>query len=899
MRPLARPPAAWVLLTGTGAAASIAFGLLVFAAVLASLAIPREGEALRTQALQRTLAASPPGDKTVIGTTGLTGLLAASQYSPAKEIGAVRAALASRLASGGVPLASGQPAWSGLTSGYTPVAGAPAAAGGGRAKLEVMYRSALAHYCRVVTGHLPVGTSIASGHQIVQVAVTQPTAARFGLHVGSRLAAGREMTIQVTGIIEPEHQDTSFWSQNPGTVRPLLMPGQSAGSSYYIGAVFAGSGAIARLATLLNPDYMQVTWVLPVRLNRLTADQAGSLRSGVEGITATGLVMPGAQGGAPVTVVSRLPGILGPFIAEDRAVAPVLGLMYVGLAVAGAVVVLLAAWLVAERRYAEFALIRARGAGLWDIAWRTLRASGTVAVVAAAAAATTAIRLTPADGDRLGWWLAGITVAITVAGPVLITVAQHRVPGPAKGGHAGRADRQTARFRRLVTETGLMLLAIGGLAVLRAQGLPAGGMNLYPSAAPVLIAVPVAVLVLRCYPPMARALARMAGRSRGVVGFVGLARATRTSAGATLPAFALVLVFGMVTFSAMIAAAVTRSQVAASWRQVGADAIIEAPANGVITPELQHQIAAVPGVSGAAAAVISAGSLEASGAELQAVFVDPATYAAVADQAPGVRFPLAALSRNQSAASAAIPAAATRAAAQLARRAAVRLDLNTRTITIRMAGRIGGIPGDVVQGPVVVLPLRALGQHPPEPDLMLVAGPHLNTQRLRSLVSRALPGGTLTLRAAALAALAGAPIPQAARTTLVQGAVTAAGFGILVLLLSLVLTARARDMTLARLATMGLRQRQAQLLIAIETLPQIVAVAVGGIACAAVLAPLAGPSMDLSALTGPGPSVVVVPDLATLAASAAGLVLAALLALAAQAAITYRQGSAGPLRIAE
>jgi ABC-type thiamin/hydroxymethylpyrimidine transport system permease subunit len=43
--------AAWVTLTGTGAAASVAFGLLVFASVLASLAIPRESAGLRTEAL--------------------------------------------------------------------------------------------------------------------------------------------------------------------------------------------------------------------------------------------------------------------------------------------------------------------------------------------------------------------------------------------------------------------------------------------------------------------------------------------------------------------------------------------------------------------------------------------------------------------------------------------------------------------------------------------------------------------------------------------------------------------------------------------------------------------------------------------------------------------------------
>ena len=97
MRPLARLRAAWVLLTGTGAAASIAFGLLVFAAVLASLAIPREGAALRTGALQRTLAASPPSDKTVIGTIDLASLLT-SQQSPAAEMATVRADLASQLA---------------------------------------------------------------------------------------------------------------------------------------------------------------------------------------------------------------------------------------------------------------------------------------------------------------------------------------------------------------------------------------------------------------------------------------------------------------------------------------------------------------------------------------------------------------------------------------------------------------------------------------------------------------------------------------------------------------------------------------------------------------------------------------------------------------------------------
>ena len=66
--------AGWVTLTGTGAAATLAFGLLVFVAVLASLAIPRESVALRTGALQRVIAASPLADRTVVGTVAATSM---------------------------------------------------------------------------------------------------------------------------------------------------------------------------------------------------------------------------------------------------------------------------------------------------------------------------------------------------------------------------------------------------------------------------------------------------------------------------------------------------------------------------------------------------------------------------------------------------------------------------------------------------------------------------------------------------------------------------------------------------------------------------------------------------------------------------------------------------------
>ena len=87
-------------------------------------------------------------------------------------------------------------------------------------------------------------------------------------------------------------------------------------------------------------------------------------------------------------------------------------------------------------------------------------------------------------------------------------------------------------------------------------------------------------------------------------------------------------------------------------------------------------------------------------------------------------------------------------------------------------------------------------------NLMLVAGPRLDGARLTAAVHRVLPDASVTLRATALAALTTAPVLQAARTALTQG-----------------------------LATMGLRRWQAQLLLAAETLPPVVAAAIGGVAC--------------------------------------------------------------------
>ncbi|MGH3189059.1 MAG: hypothetical protein ACRDPY_38005 [Streptosporangiaceae bacterium] len=901
---------AWVTLTGTGAAASVAFGLLVFASILASLAIPRESVGLSNMALQRVIAASQSADRTVIGTVPETSISDEIGQVQAADIAAVGASLRARLAAGGLTVAGEPPAWASLTTEYVPVSGATRAAGDGQPQFEMTYRTELTRYSQIVAGRLPVSASQPGKLAVVQAAVSTATAARFGLKVGTRLTAGT-IELVVTGIIRPTNPASTFWSQEPVAASPALTQAAAPELPYWIGTVFIGPGALPLVEANIGPVEMQVTWAYTAALGGLTAGQANGLEANLTSLVASGATMSTPAGNpVTVTIASQIPAILAPFTSGESAVAPALELLYVSLTVIGAIVVLLGARLVAQRRAAEFTLMRARGAALYQLAWVALRASVVIAAAAGAVAAVLAIGLTPGDGDAVGWWLAGLTIAVALAGPVLISVVPQRVAGPVTGrGAVRQAAGRTPAARRIIVEIALVAAAIGGLVVLRHEGPSSGNSGLYTSAAPVLVAIPVAVVLMRCYPLLARALARIAGMTRGVVAFVGLARATRTPPGTVLPAFALVLVLAMVAFPEMVGTSVTRSQVAESWQQVGADAIIQAPPGygSTIPAGLQSQISSVPGVVSTAAAEVDPASL-AAGTELSVMFVDPAQYAVVIAQAPGPRFPRAALSGNAviGEAGAIIPAVATADAAPLVGTAptSVTVDGNVGgdAMTIRLAGQTGipAVPSaaGMATGVVVVVPAQALG-NPLAPNVLLVAGPGLDAARLSADVSRALPGATVTFRATALAALTTSPVPQAAQTALTQGTAAAAGFGALVLLLSLLLTAWTRDMTLARLATMGLRRWQAQLLQATETLPPVVAAAIGGVACAWLLVPLVGSSLNLAAFAGTGSAAAVTPAVVPLVGSAAGLVLAALLVLAVQAVITYHRGSTRALRISD
>ena len=902
IRAARRLKANWTVLAGTGAAASASLGLLVFVCVFVAVAGPRDSLGVRTRAFQQVIAAAPAAGRSVIATLDYPTFAGTNNGSaPVGGLSDARGELAANLADAGLPLMRGA-SWAGLATGYAPVSGAGPRTGGSckPPEMEVLYRDRLGRYARLVAGHLPGGGSVGGGAATLQVAVTPATAARFGLKPGSSLDMGG-LDLLITGIIRPAAPGSAFWTADPDAAAPSQNAcGPFGLSRYWLGAVFAGPAGVPIAESLLDTSRMELTWDFPLDVSHLTADQAPTL----EGELAGGLTQAGqlitATNDQPtsVTISSGLAGAVSSFIAEDSAVGSVLGLLFVSLTVIGGVVVLLGARLVAEHRGGEFAMMRARGASLWQLAWLALRASAAVALPAAALGAALAVGLTLGDAEPLEWWLGGGVVLAALAGLPVILAHTHRGGARPARRQPRRVHARRAAARRLVAEVTGAGLAVGALIVVREQGLHAAGGDVYPKAAPVLVAIPAAIVVMRCYPVAVRWVLRLAGARSGVTVYVGLARASRRPRSAVLPTFALILGLAVVAFGAMVHAAVLRGEVAASWRQAGADAVVDATGSYLpLGPAAQRAIAAVPGAERTATVLVATGSPANSGALAVAV-VNPARYASLIAATPAAGFPAAALARPGAGhgSPGTVPALATHAAAVQLGGGGTDLRVGTRSLAIRVVETVSGVPGVAAAG-VVVLPDWAFGQRPLPANVMLVVGPHLDGPKLESVAQRTLPGATVTLRSQALAALAGAPLPHGGGVALAAGAAAAAALSMVILLITLVLSARSRELTLARLSAMGLSQQQARWLVVAETLPQVLAAIVGGIASAWALALLVGPSISLSAFTGTGAAVPIRAEPAPLAAAAAGLVVAALAALITQTVMAGRRGAARALRM--
>jgi putative ABC transport system permease protein len=941
----------------------VALGLLTMCAVFAATAGVREALVTRTQALRQVLAAATPLSKTITASANWNAVSTALENASlgsvhvsnltAGQVTEISGQLHADFDHGAVSLTPASTDWESLTTGANLVQSALPAVGSTEVRLELTERQPLSQHMRLVAGHFPAAPPAPSVsksrsplrffpngnprfYPLMQVVVTKQTAATFGLRVGSKVkvtsplslaANGGLVTFQVSGIVVPVDADASFWAADSAPLLPTLEnPASISPPPVWVGGVIAGPAEADAVQTDFGQAGLAMQWGFPLALGSVTAQQAQPLSDALTSLSAQTPRLSGDV--APVAptlgVSSGLLPTLAAYFATAQSVDALLWLLWVSLTVTGVAVLLLTARMVAMRRAAEFAVVRARGASLRQLSLAAGRTAAAVCVPAAVIGAALGLLAArgpgvPAAASAGGWWPPAAILAVAICGPVVITARQHRLPRRRPGPAAGGRGQPRARVR-LVTEVTLVAAAVAGIVVFRQQATtPGGGVNLYTSAAPVLVAVPAVIVVMRVYPFVLRGLLRVFARSPGATAFLGLARATRSALTPALPAFALVLALTVAAFAGMVRDAVTNGDVAASWKAAGADVTISGlPGfpDFTVPPAAARAIAAVPGVTHEAQAW-PAGWVSAVGTQLTVIAVDPASYAALVAAADGYpRFRAGLLAAPGTPRAAQPVLASPQAAAALGSGTTSIGTLGAlRPVTIRVAGTVSATPAWPAGGMFVIMPFAALHSTatPPVPASvteLLLTGPGIDRARLAAVMKDDLPpGGGAIFRSDVLSGLAGAPLQHGAFTLLTISVGLAAILGIAVMFLELALGAADREATLARLATMGLGERQRARVVAVEVLPAVLAAALAAWACALVLPRVVSPAIDLSVFTSspvpvplaPGVSfsatAPLVPDVASLALPLGGLVVLAGIGLWIEIRIGRRRRVTAALRV--
>src|SRR5579863_890121 len=651
---------------GTAAGSTLALALLVCACVFAAMAGPALGLHTQSQALHQTLTGLASTTDAVqvtaqfqdfdaalqpIGGGSLPVVKRSELDQTTREIGQGFSALRLPLAAGG--------RWAGLSTRLFVVKGAgPRARAALAPQLEVVYRDPLPSNARLTAGTFAT-TRVPAG--AVGVAATTQMAYRFGLRPGTRLSLETPsgvVRLYVTAIVAERAAASAFWTQDATIATPSLNNPSS--YPYWVGGVIADPDQFVAVQNALVGPGLQMYWDFPLDVGGVSAAGVRGLQSALTTATnspagLTGTLEPAAD---TLTVASPLMSNLSLFLGTQAAIETVLLLLFVSLIVIGATVILIAARMIVARREVELAMLRARGGSLWQVAAVTARTGLLAAVPAAAAGAALAILLIPggAVSSAAGWWRAGVAVAAALAGPPLLAAWQHRRPAPAANpaqvttADTGRRPRPA--WRRPVAELTGCAAAAAGLTVLHDQGVPAGGgIDLYLTITPVLVAVPVVIIMLRLYPLAVRGLLRLSARATGATSFVAMSRAARSSLTGVLPAFALVLALSLATFAGTTSNGITNGEIAASWHTTGADVVIDAgPAAGPVTTPAVQAISGVRGVRHATAVWLTTW-VTPFGQPVTVIAVDPPAYAALVASTPFPAFPPAALGRSAGGAS--------------------------------------------------------------------------------------------------------------------------------------------------------------------------------------------------------------------------------------------------------
>ncbi|WP_395570745.1 FtsX-like permease family protein [Streptomyces sp. BK79] len=768
------------------------------------------------------------------------------------------------------------------------------------AQLVLAAPRGLADHARLRSGRLPRtgGGPVTASTARVEAAVTEETARALNIEVGSVVhVPGRSrLAVHVTGVVAPREPDGAYWSVWPVLRTPSLLrepgaQGPDARTFWRGGLLLAPEAGPALLGTDGDPVRY---WHLVPDTDALHARDLDGLNSAVAALESG----PGAERLramiSPLTEIETgLDDVLSTYDRLRGDIAPLVAVAAAGSGTVAAVVLLMTGALAAERRRAELALLRARGASLPGMTGRLLAETAVVALPAGALGLAVAVCALPGARLAPALWAAGAVTAVACLAPPLRAAAAHRavrLPGGRRDAASSRASR-----RRTVAELTTVTLALGAVEMLRRRG-TAGTSGELVSLAPVLVGVVAALVLVRLHPPALRGLARPAGRLRGAVGHLALARAGRTSASAVLPLLALLTAFTTAAFGGSVLAGVSDARDRAALVAVGADARVES--HGPLPSGLRERVARAPGVRALTEVSVAYQAQAAEGRRsLPVAGVRPGAYAALAARTGLGEFPEGELVRRGGARDP-LPALASPAVAERFGTGPFPVRMEDGTfVTLRIVlvrDRTPAVSGE----DFLVVDRAGLSAEAARPTALLLSGGHPDADALRRAAGDA---PLVQLRSEERARYVDSPLQSGATHVYTAAALAGAGYAALALLLSLAGAAPERAALLARLRTMGLTPAQGRRLLVLESLPQAVPAVVGGVLTGWAAIRLLSPGVDLTVIaltasSSPAGRVQLRPDTWSLAVLAVAVLLLTVGVAAGQAWWSGRRGAVAELR---
>jgi putative ABC transport system permease protein len=796
------------------------------------------------------------------------------------------------------------------------------------------------HYVsgRAPADHTPLGTA-------PQIGLSQTTAQALGVRTGSRLSlefaktpgaqnAAPQAELLVSGVYRTTAAADDFWTGRETLDRPSRYPAErSAGTVLAVrglvgldaadllaGAGVGGPRVTWQLRADLSGAALDRARALTGPLSHYSADLSAALCQGSDWVTGDISCQVGGQSTQSLLVTDSLTPLLAAFNAQDRQARALATYAVDALAAVALATVAVAVRLLLRRRQPHLRLQRARGASTARLVLLRCAVAWPVVLIAALLgwAAGRALAPTGTSGSPQPVPAALTTAVVILTVPLMTWLA---VREPRSASRLRRTRRKTAVGRRAVLELTVLLATAAGVLALRSQG-PDGILG----AVPVLVALTVVLILLRVYPLVLRLVLRRTRRGRGVVGFVGAARAAHDAPATGLALFVLVLTLGTAVFGGLVQRTISDGLATGATWSTGADA--SATVAGTVTPAGTGTAAQGAGTTtGIRTALQHLYTLDLAGqtdgavvSQVAVITVDPRQLAAIAPKSPLAG---ALLSRL-------VTPPGTRTDASVPLPSFLSPDLRARertggfTATVVTQGKppvnltlepvgtlttaelrdplLGPVTAQIPAGtPILITTATAehlLHQQPSGSTVLLLKGEANGSAALRSAAAKALgPLARIRVRSETLSTLRADGLTQGLGTIYTTSSILAALSGLLALALELTLTAHERSRTTSFLRTLGLGGKEAGAMHFLQLLPLAVASAVGGTLLGLLEPRLMQRTLDLRQFTGGPAQPALRTDYSLTLALVAGVTALILSAAATETVLARRRRLGAVLRL--